>query len=317
MNRHFGDRLVAAIKEKGTPACIGIDPLLDRLPPELLPTSHMNSDLHESVSPAVAARSLFEFGREIVRVAAEFVPVVKINVAFFERYYAEGLHAYYQLVHEARSAGLIVIGDVKRGDIGHSTEQYAAGQLATFPRSHGAGMATPDAATVNPYFGWDGIRPFAEIAQREGKGLFILVHTSNASAEAVQGLTFSDGRTVSECVGELVNQWAGQPGMLGDKGYSSIGAVVSPREHHATIRIRTFMPHCVFLVPGFGAQGQTAKDVACCFKADGTGALVTASRSVIYAYQQEVYAASCGNDWRACVRAACRDFVRELAEILP
>jgi len=255
------------------------------------------------------ASAIFDFGRAMIDSVAQHVPAVKINIAFFERYYAEGVRVYGRLVRYAQELGLIVIGDVKRADIGHTTRQYALAQLAPLGRPDMAEIATPDAVTVNPYFGIDGIGPFVEIARDTGRGLIVLVQTSNKSAEEIQGLKLLDGSVVCESVAALVQRWAEEEGLIGYKGYSCVGAVVSPRDLESTIRIRELMPNCIFLVPGFGAQGRTAKEVAKCFKPDGTGAIVNASRSVIYAYNQPEYRDTHGADWRGAIAHACTDFI--------
>lgn len=318
VNTHFGDRLVQAIREKEAPACVGLDPLIERLPADVLSESGIlpGSDAKQpsSADLGAAADALLTFGRGIIRAVAPIVPVVKINIAFFERYYAEGISAYYELVRYAREAGLIVIGDVKRADIGHSTTQYAHAQLGG---PEPGALTVPDAVTVNPYFGQDAIRPFIDIAREKGRGLFVLVQTSNESAAEIQGLALSDGSTVCQRVAALVHAWATEGGLVGSSNYSSIGAVVSPRDLASTERVRALMPQCVLLVPGFGAQGRTAREVAKCFNADGSGAIVNASRSVIYAYREERYRDAHGDDWMACVRGACEDFVAAIRDVLP
>ena len=269
--------------------------------------------------------ALLLYGREVIRAVAAHVPAIKINIAFFEPYHAEGIRVYYELVAEAKAAGLLVIGDVKRADIGHSSTQYAVAHLgdgdarSPLPPRHAPSARTkvafPDAVTVNPYFGYDAIKPFVDLAQTTGGGLFVLVQTSNESASQVQGLTLADGSTVCHAVARLVQSWAGAEGLIGKSGYSCIGAVVSPRDLDSTVRIRAFMPDCIFLVPGFGVQGRTADEVAKCFNSDGTGAIVTASRSVIYAYEDAKYR-SAGVDWQECVAAACKEFVATVREVL-
>lgn len=321
MTTHFGDRLVRAIREKNAPACVGLDPLIERLPATLLEENGISAGGENAppkdVSPATAAEALLAFGREIIRVVAPYVPVIKINIAFFERYYADGIRTYLELVRHAREAGLIVIGDVKRADIGHSTTQYAYAQLADIERPDIGPVATPDAVTVNPYFGFDAIRPFVEIARTQGRGLFVLVQTSNESAGEIQGLELSDGSTLCQRVARTVQEWACGEGLLGTEQYSCIGAVVSPRDLKSTERIRALMPNCLFLVPGFGAQGRTSAEVAKCFKPDGTGAFVNASRSVIYAYQDQRYSDRFGNDWQRCVEQGCKDFIDAIRAAVP
>jgi orotidine-5'-phosphate decarboxylase len=323
VDNHFGDRLVSAIHEKNAPACVGFDPLLDRLPSALLkefgilPSPDGAENSVAATDSKACAEAILSFGRTVIEIIAKSVPVVKINIAFFERYYADGVHAYGRLVRYAQEQGLLVIGDVKRADIGHSTTQYAHAQLGRVEGSPTSEIATPDAVTVNPYFGFDGIRPFVEIARDTGRGLFVLVQTSNESAVEVQGLVLEDGTKVCERMGKIVQGWAAQSELVGKAGYSCIGAVVSPRDLASTERIRAAMPNCLFLVPGFGAQGRTTDEVAKCFKPDGTGALVTASRSVIYAYNQEQYVDAFGDDWRRCIEQGCQDFVQAIRSVTP
>ena len=295
---HFADRLTATIREKDAPVCVGLDPLIERLPGAV-----------REAHPDEPWTAILVYGREVIRAVAPFVAAIKINIAFFERFRAEGIRVYHQLVGEAREGGLLVIGDVKRADIGHSSAQYAVAHLGD------AGAVMPDAVTVNPYFGYDAIGPFVEAARNTGRGLFVLVQTSNESASQVQGLTLADGSTVCQNVARLVQSWAGAAGLVGKCGYSCVGAVVSPRDLESTERIRALMPNCLFLVPGFGAQGRTANEVAKCFKSDGTGAIVTASRSVIYAYEDAKYRATAHN-WRQCVAEACQEFVAAVREVL-
>lgn len=320
MDTHFADRLVSAIRAKRAPVCVGIDPLVERLPPGILseagipvPTEPTASG---SVDAGAAADALLTFGREVLRVVAPHVPIVKINIAFFERYHVAGIRTYFELVKHARQAGLLVIGDVKRADIGHTSMQYAHAHL-TAAGPGDAELLAPDAITINPYFGFDSIRPFVEVARETGRGLFVLVQTSNESAAEVQGLALSDGSTVCERVADLVQTWASDEGLIGSSDYSCIGAVVSPRDLESTERIRARMPNCVFLVPGFGAQGRTAQEVAKCFRPDGTGAFVNASRSVIFAFRDDRLRGQFGDDWQRCVEQACTDFVHTIRDVVP
>jgi orotidine-5'-phosphate decarboxylase len=301
MARSFGDRITAAVAERGTPTCVGLDPVYGRLP------EPVRARYGDEPSRAAAAEAIYEFGRGVIEAVAPLVPVMKINVAFFELSGAPGIEAYQRLVGAARDAGLLVIGDVKRADIGHSTAAYAEAQLA--------GPGGPDAVTVNPYLGLDGVSPFIEVCRAEGKGLFVLVQTSNEAAREVQDVELVSGETVAGHVGGLVDGWAGETGLVGGTGYSAVGAVVSPRDVAGADKLRSLMPRCVFLVPGYGAQGQSAERVAHCFKADCTGAVVNSSRGVIYAYENERYGVA-GADWQRSVEAACRDFVDDIRRVL-
>lgn len=320
MNNHFGDRIVRAIEKKRVAACVGLDPMLDRLPPSVLASCQIDDKFDPRIRTATnagkAANAILAFGQGVIRAISAHVPVIKINIAFFERYDAPGIRVYHKLVGEAMQAGLMVIGDVKRADIGHSSTQYALAQLGTITDPKMGEVVTPDAVTVNPYFGYDAIRPFVKLATETGGGIFVLVQTSNESAAEVQGLTLSDGTLLCERVAAIVQGWASDESLIGESGYSCIGAVVSPRDVESTRRIRTLMPNCIFLVPGFGAQGRTKEEVAHCFKSDGTGALVTASRSVIYAYHEETNKKQSGDDWVGAVEIACRDLVHAVREVV-
>jgi len=298
MDVNFADRLTDAIDRRGSAACVGLDPLVERLPDSL----RVSAD----AGPREVAQAFVAFGRGVIEGSAPYIPVIKINIAFFELYQEEGLRAYQTLIREAKAAGMIVIGDVKRGDIGHTSRQYA---LAHLGGRAGQASSAADAITINPYFGSDGLSPFLEVAAETGRGVFVLVQTSNESASQVQNLTTTAGKSVSEHVAELVQKLAISADHVGSSGYSLVGAVVSPRDLESTDRIRRLMPNCTFLVPGYGAQGMTAKDVARCFKEDGRGALITASRSVIYAFEKKP------GDWRESVRTAAAAFAREIREV--
>ncbi len=309
MTTHFADRLTAAIRDKKTPACVGFDPLIERLPPDL--------GVEPGSDRRAGAEAILAFGRGVIGAVAPLVPALKINIAFFEPLYGEGIRVYHELVHEAHQAGLIVIGDVKRADIGHTSARYAQAQLGGTGDPDIPPSAIPDAVTVNPYFGIDGVKPFIDVARETGRGVFVLVQTSNASAAAVQGVTASDGRLVCHHVAQMVQEWSSVEALIGDTGYSCVGAVVSPRDLESTEMIRALMPNCLFLVPGFGAQGRTAEEVARCFKADGSGALVNSSRGIIYAYENAKYRDVIGDDWQRCAYEACRDFVGSIGSAIP
>lgn len=301
MPDNFADRLIEAIRRTRTPACVGIDPLVDALPPSLIPASP---------TPAAELAAIRTFCLGVIEAVATIVPVVKINIAFFEPYRAGGIQLYDDLVAAAQSAGLIVIGDIKRGDIGHSTTQYARAHLGDGRASSTTADEQPfaDAVTVSPYLGSDGIDPFMAPARTHGRGVFALVQTSNPAAARLQGLELKPGGTVSDAVGGLVAEWAGADGLIGAGGYSALGAVVSPRDVPSTRRLRAAMPRCIFLVPGFGAQGRSVDEVATCFNPDGLGAIVNASRSVIFAFKGK----PATDGWQAHVRDGAREFVAQL-----
>ncbi len=315
MSAHFADRLIAAIRDKGAPACVGIDPIYERLPADIAEQRELN----DGTDSGSALDAVLEYCRRVIAIVAPLVPAVKINSAFFERFYWEGVEGYYSLVQEAAAAGLVVIGDVKRGDIGHTSGFYAQAHLGDPRFADLDDWVAPDAVTINAYFGLDGVKPFLEVVRQhdQDKGIFALVQTSNESATEIQGLTLDDGMKVSERVAMLVNRWATDEGLIGSSGYSCLGAVVSPRDEASTSKLRGLMPNSIFLVPGFGAQGKTADQVRNCFKPDGSGALVTASRSVLYAYDDMKYLEMYTSEWEKCVEHSCRDFVAALKAVVP
>lgn len=293
MTDNFADRLLAAVREKGAPVCVGLDPVYDRLPDELK---------DDALVGVQRVDAIWEFCIGVLEAAAAHVPAVKIQSAYFEVYRQHGVAMYYKLVRRARELGLLVIGDVKRNDIGSTAAAYA--------EAHLAGEQAPDAVTVNGYFGADGLAPFVDVARDTGRGVFVLVRTSNPSAGQVQDFADAAGTKLYEHVAASLAALGDGDGLCGRGGYSCVGAVVGATWPAEAKALRELMPRQVFLVPGYGAQGATAADCAAGFKSDGTGAIVNASRSVIYAHQRDEYA---GVPWRHAVAAAARDFAADVA----
>jgi len=293
MPEHFADRLLAAIEKKSSPVCVGLDPVYDRLPEDL--KRKFNREFDGQIE------AIKSFCLTLLELSAPYVPVVKPQSAYFEVYGYLGVAAYEACVDRARELGLVVIGDVKRNDIGSTAAAYAQGHLNNGPGS-------PDGVTVNGYLGRDGITPFIEQATVEGKGLFVLVRTSNPSARELQDLEVKDGRKVYEHMAALVASLGA--GSVGACGYSNVGAVVGATYPDEARALRQLMPQQLFLVPGYGAQGGTAADAAASFKADGTGAIVNASRSVIFAYNEKQYA---GTDWKHAIESAAKAFAKDIA----
>jgi len=284
---HFSDVLLERIERAGAPVCVGFDPVFERLP----------EDVRRGVGPSEQEgrlEAIRRFADGLFDVVAADVPCVKVQSACFERYGSAGVAAYEDVLEAARGRGLLVIGDVKRGDIGTSAAHYAAGLL-------GGGRGA-DALTVSAYFGDDGLRPFCDRAAEAGGGVFALVRTSNPGGDAIQALPLADGRTVAAAVAQQVAALGAEASWTGARGYSLLGAVVGATKPADAARLRTVMERQIFLVPGFGAQGGGVEGVRACFREDGTGALVTASRSVIYAHE-----ASGRGDWRRAVRTAVAD----------
>lgn len=312
MPENFTDRLQTAIRGKKAPVCVGIDPSYASLPAEI--TEH--KALNDETDSEAALDAVLEFCRRVIRIVAPLVPAVKINSAFFERYYWEGIEAYFEIIQEASEAKLMVVGDCKRGDIGSTAEMYARSALGDPDFGNLDDMVGPDAITCSPYFGMDGLGPFLEVAREEQKGLFALVRTSNPSADVIQSAKLEDGSTVAEHIARQIAEWGSDPKFVGRAGYSLLGAVVAPKSPEETARLRELMPKSLFLVPGYGAQGATAEDVAPCFKSDGSGALVCASRSIIYAYNDMQYIERFPSEWEKCIEQACRDTIKDINRVV-
>lgn len=301
---HFADRLEAAVRTRGTPAVVGLDPVLEHLPPALQPR-----DRH--LASAVA--SVETFGRAVLDAVAPHVPAVKINAGFFEAFYGAGLAAYYRLVAHAHARGLLVIGDVKRGDIGSTARLYARGHLAPpeFDDVDPAGI--PDAVTVAGYLGANAVRGFLEVARAAGRGVYVLVRPSDPGADEVH--ESGQGPRFYEFMAALVRRWGAEPGLIGAGGLSCLGAVVAPKDAASTAALRAALPHTPLLVPGYGAQGATAESCRPLFRPDGSGAVINASRSVIYAFRRPEHAGRSA-DWQACIAEAARTFAADVAPLL-
>lgn len=304
---NFGDRLIAAIRQRGNAVSVGIDPRPEALPPGLL--------ARFSADRAGVAAAFEAFGRGLIDAVAGLVPAVKFQAAFFEAYGPEGFAALHASARAARRAGLIVIIDGKRNDIGSTAEAYARaylGESEVGDRSEASWEA--DALTINPYLGTDGIEPFARWAGRSGKGAFVLVRTSNPSAAEFQDLN-CDGHPLYRHVADRLASWA-EP-LRGASGYSALGAVVGATYPAELSELRAALPGVFFLVPGYGAQGASARDVAGAFDADGLGALINSARGVGFAYQRPDLRDRFGDDWQAAIAQAAREMIADLAAGTP
>lgn len=312
MASHFADRLCDAVRSRKTSLIVGLDPVYSRLPAAIKSHRHMNDEFDADA----AVDAIFDFCTQTMRIIAPMVPAVKINIAFFEKYLWEGIETYYALITEADDLGLEVIGDVKRGDIGHTAELYAAAHLQNPELAGLEDTLAPDAITINGYIGTDGIEPFAEMATKQGKGIFVLVRTSNPSAAEIQDFTDADGQTMYEKVADVVARIGEGPKRVGASGYSNIGMVVGGTAPDVTKALRHKYDKVLFLVPGYGSQGATAADCVRFCKPDGTGALINASRSIIYAYERPQYKEQFGKDWKRCVEQAVIDAKVDLANAM-
>jgi len=312
MSSHFADRLCEAVSTKKTPLTVGLDPVYARLPEAI--RSHRN--MNDEFDAAAAVDAIFDFCTQALRVVAPMVPAVKINIAYFEKYLWEGMETYYSLISEADDLGLEVIADVKRGDIDHTAELYAQAHLQNPELVGLEDTIVADAVTINGYLGSDGIEPFAKMATEQGKGVFVLVRTSNPSAEALQDFADADGTKMYEKVAEVVAEAASKDGRIGSKGYSNIGMVVGGTAPNVTAALREKYDKVWFLVPGYGSQGATGVDCVRFCKPDGTGALINASRSIIYAYEKPQYKEQFGDDWKRCIEQAVVDAKVDLAQAM-
>ena len=288
---HFGDRIAESVERKRSQLVAGLDPRLDLLPVEC------RGDAHLGRTEAAAAYA--RFCRGLVDAVAPYVVAVKPQLAFFEALGGDGLRALEDVSGYARAAGLLVIADAKRGDIGSTARAYAS----AFLESRDGDPPLADAVTVNTYLGRDSVEPFLLACRRHGAGVFCLVKTSNAGSADVQDLVLSDGRPLWQQVARLVADWGED--LVGERGLSSVGAVVGATYPRAVGEARRLLPQSVLLLPGVGAQGATAADVARAFTSGPASALVSASRSIMYAYRHS------GGDWRLAAAAEAAPVRRE------
>ncbi len=294
----FGTRVASRVRQAGTPLVVGLDPSWEHLPTGLRPAGN-GRDL------AVVAEAVETFCCGIVDVVADLVPAVKPQAAFFEALGIDGWQVMHRVMEYAQSRGLLVILDAKRGDIGSTAQAYASAYLSRMD-----GRVVADALTVNPYLGADTLRPFLAMAQQAGGGVFVLVKTSNPGSGQLQDLLV-EGSPVYRRVAEMVEALSCEYGL--SSGFGLAGAVVGATYPDQLAELRQVMPHCWFLVPGLGAQGGTAHDVAAAFLPDGTGAFVNSSRAIMYAYSYEAYAQRYpSHEWQRAVEDAVRDTISQL-----
>ncbi|MCP3915410.1 MAG: orotidine-5'-phosphate decarboxylase [bacterium] len=295
---HYADRLHAAVRTKGNPCLVGLDPHPASIPAEF-------AAVHDAgASRAEKARAIGDFLCQVVELVADRAPAVKPQSAFFELYGADGVAAWERVVGAARAAGLVVIGDVKRGDIGSTAAAYAAAFLGGEP---GADAATRcDAVTINPYLGTDSVRPFLDACEVNEAGLYVLVRTSNPSSAEFQA---TGEPPLARRVAAAVEAWGAE--LVGEGGWSDVGAVVGATHPEELAELRRLLPRTPFLLPGFGAQGAGAADVAAGFGEDGLGAIVNSSRGILYAYERRSE-----TNWRDATRAALDEMAEQLAHAI-
>ncbi len=277
------DQMIQKIKETNNPTVVGLDPRLDLVP------NYIKEEAYDKYGKTLkaAAQSYLAFNKAIIDEVYDLIPAVKPQVAMYEQLGAEGIAVYIETIEYAKSKGLVIIGDIKRSDIASTATSYAQGHigLVQVEEEHFE-VYKEDFITLNPFLGIDSVEPYFDACKNRNKGLFLLVKTSNPNSGQIQDLRVGD-QYMYEYVGQLVSQWGED--MIGDYGFSKIGAVVGATHKEQGIALRKQMPHTFFLVPGYGAQGATAEDLAGCFNKDGLGAIVNSSRGIIAAYNNPKY----------------------------
>lgn len=301
------NKLVSKIKKLNAPVVVGLDPMLSYVP------EFIQKKAYEEYGETLegAAEAIWQFNKGIIDAVYDLIPAVKPQIAMYEQFGIEGLKAFKKTTDYAKEKDLVVIGDVKRGDIGSTSAAYAAGHVGSI--KVGNSVITPfneDFVTVNPYLGSDGVKPFIDVCREHNNGIFVLVKTSNPSSGEFQDRLI-DGRPLYEIVGEKVAEW-GETHM-GDS-YSYVGAVVGATYPEMGKILRKIMPKTYILVPGYGAQGGKAKDLAPYFNEDGLGAIVNSSRGIIAAYKQENYAKYGEENYAEASRAAVEFMIKDITE---
>ena len=303
------NKLISNIRKTNAPIVVGLDPMLNYIPEHIQKKAF--AEFGETLEGA--AEAIWQYNKGIVDVTCDLIPAVKPQIAMYEQFGIPGLVAYKKTVEYCKSKDLVVIGDIKRGDIGSTSAAYAVGHLGQVQvgSKKYAGF-DEDFATVNPYLGSDGVKPFMDVCKEEKKGIFVLVKTSNPSSGEFQDRVI-DGRPLYELVGEKVAQWGDE--LMGD-GYSYVGAVVGATYPEMGKVLRKIMPKTFILVPGYGAQGGKGADLVHFFNEDGLGAIVNSSRGIIAAYKQEKYKEFGAENYADASRAAVKDMIADISGAL-
>ena len=303
------NKLISNIRKTNAPIVVGLDPMLNYIPEHIQKKAF--AEFGETLEGA--AEAIWQYNKGIVDATYDLIPAVKPQIAMYEQFGIPGLIAYKKTVDYCKSKDLVVIGDVKRGDIGSTSAAYAVGHLGQVQvGSRKYAGFDEDFATVNPYLGSDGVKPFMDVCKEEKKGIFVLVKTSNPSSGEFQDRVI-DGRPLYELVGEKVAQWGDE--LMGD-GYSYVGAVVGATYPEMGKVLRKIMPKTFILVPGYGAQGGKGADLVHFFNEDGLGAIVNSSRGIIAAYKQEKYKEFGAENYADASRAAVKDMIADISGAL-
>ena len=294
------DKLIDGIIATQNPTCVGLDTLFDYLPDDMKAGAKTFEDVAERV---------LAFNKKLIDNIADIVPSVKVQIAYYEMYGVAGMNAYYETLKYAKEKGLYVIADAKRNDIGSTASCYAKAFLGETQVNENVLTAFPsDYVTVNGYLGSDGILPFVEECEKNDKGIFVLVKTSNPSGAEIQNMILENGMPMYEYVGGLVEKWG--ESTVGKYGYSAVGAVVGATHPTEAARLREVLPHTFFLIPGYGAQGGKAEMLKSCFKANGLGGVVNNSRGILTAYKKN------GGTYYEAAREACIAMQKDLASVI-
>ena len=303
------NKLISNIRKTNAPIVVGLDPMLNYIPEHIQKKAF--AEFGETLEGA--AEAIWQYNKGIVDATYDLIPAVKPQIAMYEQFGIPGLIAYKKTVDYCKSKDLVVIGDIKRGDIGSTSAAYAVGHLGQVQvgSKKYAGF-DEDFATVNPYLGSDGVKPFMDICKEEKKGIFVLVKTSNPSSGEFQDRVI-DGRPLYELVGEKVAQWGDE--LMGDE-YSYVGAVVGATYPEMGKVLRKIMPKTFILVPGYGAQGGKGADLVHFFNEDGLGAIVNSSRGIIAEYKQEKYKEFGAENYADASRAAVKDMIADISGAL-
>ena len=303
------NKLISNIRKTNAPIVVGLDPMLNYIPEHIQKKAF--AEFGETLEGA--AEAIWQYNKGIADATCELIPAVKPQIALYEQFGIPGLIAYKKTVEYCKAKDLVVIGDIKRGDIGSTSAAYAVGHLGQVQvgSKKYAGF-DEDFATVNPYLGSDGVKPFMDVCKEEKKGIFVLVKTSNPSSGEFQDRVI-DGRPLYELVGEKVAQWGDE--LMGD-GYSYVGAVVGATYPEMGKVLRKIMPKTFILVPGYGAQGGKGADLVHFFNEDGLGAIVNSSRGIIAAYKQEKYKEFGAENYADASRAAVKDMIADISGAL-
>ena len=303
------NKLISNIRKTNAPIVVGLDPMLNYIPEHIQKKAF--AEFGETLEGA--AEAIWQYNKGIVDATFDLIPAVKPQIAMYEQFGIPGLIAYKKTVEYCKSKDLVVIGDIKRGDIGSTSAAYAVGHLGQVQvgSKKYAGF-DEDFATVNPYLGSDGVKPFMDVCKEEKKGIFVLVKTSNPSSGEFQDRVI-DGRPLYELVGEKVAQWGDE--LMGD-GYSYVGAVVGATYPEMGKVLRKIMPKTFIVVPGYGAQGGKGADLVHFFNEDGLGAIVNSSRGIIAAYKQEKYKEFGAENYADASRAAVKDMIADISGAL-